>query len=67
MKDQSTILFRRLKTGDVIGEIVDSNGKIVMSKNFGDLSDKEIQNVLEAFQEEYPDVDIYPTIEVAGN
>ena len=67
MKDQATILFRRRQNGDVVGEIVDSNGKVVQSKNFGDLSDKEIQNVLEAFQEEYPAVDIYPTIEVAGN
>lgn len=67
MKDQATILFRRLKSGNVIGEIVDSTGKVVDSKNFGDLSDEEIQNVLEVFKAENPDVEVHPTIEISGN
>jgi len=67
MKDQATVLFRRLPDGTVVGEIIDGKGKIVDSKNFGDLSDEEIQNVLEAFKEEHPDVAVHPTIAVSGN
>ena len=67
MRDQATIIFRRLPDGTVVGEIIDGTGKIVDFKNFGDLSDEEIQNVLEAFKEENPDVALYPTIAVSGN
>ena len=66
-KDQAAVVFRRLPSGDVVGEIIDASGKIVMSKNFGDLSDEEISLVIGVFKEENPDVDILPGIEVSGN
>ena len=66
-KDQGTILFRRLPGGTVVGEITDSYGRVIMSKNFGSLSDTEIRNILKIYKEENPDIDILPTIEIAGN
>ena len=67
MRDQGTILFRRLTDGTVIGEIVDSYGRVVLSKNFGPLSDTEIRNILNIYKEENPYINILPTIEIAGN
>ncbi len=69
MKDQrqATVVFRRLPNGTVVGEIINNSGKVVDSMNFGALSDMEIRNVLEAFKEENPDVDINPTIEISEN
>lgn len=34
-KDQATVLFRRKADGNVVGEVVDSSGKVVSSKEFG--------------------------------
>ncbi len=66
-ENQATVIFRRLANGNLVGEIVDGSGNIVMSKNFGDLTKDEIDNVLEAFKKMHPEVDIFPSIEVAGN
>ena len=67
MKDQATILFRRKADGNVVGEVVDSSGKVVSSKEFGNLSDAEIDRIIQAFQAENPEVDVLPTIAVIGN
>lgn len=64
---QSTVVFRRLASGNMIGEIIDSGGNIVSKKDFGDITDREINNVIAAFQEIYPDVVVLSDIEVAGN
>jgi hypothetical protein len=66
-KDKAMVVFRRLPDGNIVDEIVDPSGTVFMSKNFGDLSKDEIDNVLYAFKEMHPEVDILPNIEVAGN
>ncbi len=66
-KEQATVIFRRMPDDTVVGEIIDSDGAVVMVKNFGDISKDEINNVLEAFKQLHPDVDILPPIDVMGN
>lgn len=67
MKDQATVVFRRRPNGSLVGEIVDSSGTVVMSKEFGNMSDSEIDRIIQAFKDENPEVDVLPTIAVAGN
>ncbi len=67
MQDKATVIFRRLSSGEVIGEIINEAGEVVHSKNLGELTDEEIGNVLQAFRQESPDVNIMPMIQVAGN
>lgn len=66
-KDQAVIIFSRQPDGSLVGKIVDSSGNIVMSKNFGDISKHEMDNVLNAFKQLYPDADILPAIDVISN
>ena len=58
--DKATIHFRRTDAGDVIGEIVGENGEIFVTKNFGGMTDEEMDRVLEAFQAEHPEALILP-------
>jgi hypothetical protein len=66
VKDKATIYFRRLQTGEVIGEIVDEGGEVILSKNFGVLTDKEISKTLEVFQAENPGIVVH-AIKLTGN
>lgn len=58
--DKATIQFRRNDAGDVVGEIVGENGEVLLSKNFGAMTDEEIERVLAAFQAENPDAVVLP-------
>jgi hypothetical protein len=66
MKDKATVCFRRLGTGEVIGEIVSEGGEVLLSKTFGELTDEEILKVLEVFQAENSGIVIHP-IKLTGN
>jgi hypothetical protein len=66
MKDKAAIQFRRTRTGDVVGEIVSENGKVLHARNFGDLSDEELTRVIKVFQEEHPDVAVH-AVRLTGN
>jgi hypothetical protein len=66
MKDKATVYFRRLQTGEVIGEIFGEGGEILLSKNFGALTDEEITRVLEVFQAENPGI-VVQAIKLTGN
>jgi hypothetical protein len=67
MKNRATILIRRLTSGDVVGEIIDSSGKVVMSRNFGKMTNDEIERVVEAYKIENPEADVLPSIEITQN
>lgn len=65
-KDKAAIDLRRTKKGDFIVEIVGEDGEVLVSRNFGSMTDEEIERVLEVFRGEYSDVVIQP-IELTGN
>jgi hypothetical protein len=65
-KDKATVTFRRSASGEVIGEIAGEDGEVLMSRNFGQLTDEEIERVIAAFQEENPATLILP-IKLMGN
>jgi hypothetical protein len=67
MKNRATILFRRLTSGDIVGEIIDPSGKVVMSRNFGKMTSHEIERVIEAYKLENPEADVLPSIEITQN
>jgi hypothetical protein len=66
MKDKATITFRRSDSGDIIGEITDEDGKVLMTRNFGNITYAEIERAIAAFREENPEMAI-DTIELTGN
>jgi len=66
MKDKALVTFRRSASGEVIGEIVNEAGEIVETRNFGHMTDDEIERVLEVFQAEHPDTVIRP-VRLIGN
>jgi hypothetical protein len=66
MKDKATITFRRSDSGDIIGEVIDEDGKVLMTRNFGDITYAEIERAILAFREENPDMAI-DTIELNEN
>jgi hypothetical protein len=66
VKDKATVCFRRLQTGEVLGEIVGDDGEVLLSKNFGVLTDEEISRALEVFQAENPAI-VVQAIKLTGN
>ena len=60
LRYKALVIFRRSASGEVIGEIANEAGEIVEMRNFGHMTDKEIERVLEAFQAENPDTVIRP-------
>jgi hypothetical protein len=66
VKDKATVCFRRLPTGEVLGEIVGDDGEVLLSKNFGVLTDEEISRALEVFQAENPAI-VVQAIKLTGN
>ncbi len=67
MKDKATVCFRRLPSGEVVGEIISEAGDILESRNFGVMSEEEYKRVLKLMQRENPDLDALPLIELTGN
>lgn len=69
MKDKATVVFRRLADGNVIGEIIDEEGIVVESKNFGVMSVEEFERVLDLVNENDPELGgkIMPTVKLTGN
>jgi hypothetical protein len=46
-KDNVSVVFRQLSSGEVIGEIIDERGVIVESKNFGVMTEEKFERVLD--------------------
>jgi hypothetical protein len=66
VKDKATVYFRRTTTGEVVGEIVGESGEVLLTRNFGELTDEEILKILEVFQAENPGIVIH-AIKLTGN
>ena len=67
MEDKATVCFRRLPSGEVIGEIVNAAGAVVVSRNFGKMSVASFNRVLQLLQQTDPSIDMLPVIEMTGN
>jgi hypothetical protein len=67
LKDKATFCFRRMKTGEVVGEIIYGDGEIMQARNFGVMTEMEFRKVLKIVQQEYPDVAPDEPIELTGN
>ncbi|MDA8104098.1 MAG: hypothetical protein M0Z71_01835 [Nitrospiraceae bacterium] len=66
MKNKATVCFKRLQSGEVIGEIIGENREVLISRNFGELANEEIERGLVVFQAENPNTVILP-IKLTGN
>jgi hypothetical protein len=68
-KGKATFCFCRLADGNVVGEIIDEAGVIVDSKNFGVMSVREFERVLDFVNREDPKLagKLLPTVELTGN
>ncbi len=67
LKDKATVCFRRLADGNVVGEITNEAGVVVESRNFGLLSDEELDRVFKIMRMENPDICLMPTIDLTEN
>ncbi len=67
MEDKATVCFRRLASGEVVGEIVNDAGAVVVSRNFGKMSVASFNKVLTLLQQTDPSIDILLLIELTGN
>jgi len=67
VKGKATVTFRRSASGDVTGEIINEQGEIVVSRNFGIMTEEEYRRVLKMIEEKYPDIGSDDPIELTGN
>jgi hypothetical protein len=67
MKDKATVACRRAASGEVTGEIINENGEIISSKNFGIMPEEEYRQLLKLIEQEFPDIWQGDTIELTGN
>jgi len=67
VKDKATIIYSRLASGEVTGEILNEEGFVVSSRSFGIMSEAEYRKILELMQIEHPDIAAFKPIEISGN
>lgn len=67
MRNRATAVFRRLPSGDVIGEIIAETGEVIQSRNFGKMSEDEYRKILDLIDRERPDMGAIEPIELSGN
>ncbi len=66
-KDKATLTFRRAASGQVTGEVINESGEIVLSKNFGTMTEEEYRKILKLMEKEFPDIGAIEPIELTGN
>jgi hypothetical protein len=66
-KERATVVFRRLVSGEVLGEIVTESGEVAVSKSFGIMTEDEYRKILKLVEQENPDIGAIETIELSGN
>jgi hypothetical protein len=67
MQDKATVYFRRLPSGEVVGEIINDAGVVIVSRNFGKISVESFNKILELLQQADPSLDMLPPIELTEN
>ncbi len=55
-KAKATVCFRRLHSGEVIGEIISEAGEVAVRRSFGEMTEDEFRKVLDIMKQEYPGV-----------
>ena len=55
-KDKAVVLFRRFAYGEVIGEIFNADGLVVVSRSFGIMSEHEYLKILKILQTVHSDI-----------
>lgn len=66
MKPKASCHLRRLPGGEVIGEIVGEDGRILETKHFGKYTEKEFERLSEAIKQEIPQLAV-TDVEISGN
>jgi len=57
-KPKATVSFRLLNDGEVIGELRDEEGNILIEKHLGKFTLEEFKKVLDIMQQENPDIHV---------
>ena len=57
-KPKATVSFRLQNDGEVIGELRDEEGNIIVEKRLGKFTLEEFKKVLELMQQENPDIHV---------
>jgi hypothetical protein len=54
MKERVIINFNRLPDGEVVADVVDEKGAILVTRSFGRCSDEEYRRLVEVINQEMP-------------
>ncbi len=60
------INFRRLPDGEVVADVIDEKGQVIVSRSFGRCSDDEYEQLVEAINREMPAL-VAMTVRVTAN
>ncbi len=55
------------QSGKSIAEIINDAGEIVLSRNFGEMTENEFRGILNVIKQEYPDLGADAPIELTEN
>jgi hypothetical protein len=55
-KPKKTIYIQRLADGEVVGEVLDDQGRLEYTKNFGYFTEDEYEGLLDAIGREAPEI-----------
>ncbi len=64
MQSKLTVHLRRKADGEVIGDILNEKGELLMSKSFGMMGEDEYANAMQQIKQEFPDAAIWLLVDV---
>jgi hypothetical protein len=67
MKSKATIIFIRDANGEVICEVKNEQGEVLVSRSFGVMSEAEYLKKIKLLEKAHPDLGGISTIEIQGN
>ncbi|MEJ2696127.1 MAG: hypothetical protein P8013_05725 [Candidatus Sulfobium sp.] len=66
MKPKASCHIRRLPDGEVIGEIVGEDGRVLETRHFGKYTEEDFKRLSSVIKQEMPGLDV-TGIEISGN
>lgn len=66
MKPRASCHLQRLPDGEVIGEIIGEDGRVLETKHFGKYTEEDFGRLSDAIKREMPDMEV-ADIEISGN
>lgn len=66
MKPRAVCHLRRLRDGEVVGEVIGEDGQVLEMKHFGKYTEEEFGRLSRAIRQELPDIEI-TDIEISEN